>query len=79
MIKVLQSLDPLERRCNIQRMGHHQQRNVVIAASVANQVQDQLLVGRVDIRCRFVGKEQDRFVREGACYRNTLLLTHREL
>ena len=64
---------------DLHSVGDHQQRDLLVATRVANQIEHGLGADRIDVRGRFVGQQQLRFSGQGAGDRNTLLLPDRQL
>ena len=58
---------------------HQHERHVFFAASLANQIDHLLLMPGIDIRRRFIGQKQFRFVGQGSRDRDTLLFADRKL
>ena len=56
-------------------MRDHQQCDLMFPTGVSNEMQDEILVGRIHVRCRFIRQQQSRAVGQGPGHRHALLFS----
>ena len=78
VVDFFQPIDALELPGDFQRVRDHDQRDVFFAARLADQIDDLLLIARVDVGGRLIGQEQARPVGQGPGDGHALLLADRE-
>ena len=77
-VDFFQLIHALELAGDFERVGDDDQRDVFLAAGVANQIDDLLLVARIDVGGRLVGQEQAGPVGQGPGDGDALLLADGE-
>jgi hypothetical protein len=68
-----QLLDPRKSTRHGVRMGHQQQRHGLLLALLSYQLNNPILIGRVDIGRRLIGQKQDRTIHQRSGHRDSLL------
>ena len=78
LVDLFQPIDPVELAGDFGRVRDHDERDLFLAARLADQIDDLLLVARVDIGRRLVGQKQAGLVGQGPGDGHPLLLADRQ-